>query len=92
MIELLMYVIIMTRSNLTYSLSVFSRYCFNSNSTHVKAVICVFKYIKETLDYDIHYENKKNLIRYIDADFVEVMDDRRFIDNYAFFLLKGFIS
>ena len=92
MIKLLMYAIIMIRSNLIYSLSILSRYCFNSNSTHVKAIIRVFKYIKETLDYNIHYENKENLIKYIDVDFAETMNDCRFIDNYAFFLSKSFIS
>ena len=92
MIELLMYAMIMTRPNLIYSLSVLSRYCFNSNSTHVKAVIRVLKYIKETLDYDIHYEDKKNLIKYIDVDFAKAVNGRRFIDDYAFFLSKDFIS
>ena len=69
-IESLIYaIIIMTRSDLIYSLLVLSRYCFNSNSTHIKIVIRVFKYIKRTLNYD----------------------DRRFIDDYAFFLSENFI-
>ena len=92
MIELLMYAMIMTRSDLIYSLSILSRYYFNSNSTHIKAVIRVFKYIKKTLNYDIHYENKKNLIKYIDVDFAKIINDRRFIDDYTFFLLRSFIS
>ena len=92
MIKLLMYVIIMTRSDLIYSLSVLSRYCFNSNSTHIKAVIRVLKYIKRTLNYDIHYENKKDLIEYIDVDYAEAINDRRSIDDYAFFLSENFIS
>ena len=82
---------IMTRSDLIYSFSILSRYCFNSNLTHVKTIIRVFKYIKKTLDYDIHYEDKKNLIKYIDIDFAEIVNDRRFIDDYAFFLSENFI-
>ena len=92
MIESLMYVIIMTRSDLIYSLSVLSRYCFNSNSTHIKAAIRVLKYIKKTLNYDIHYENKEDLIKYIDADYAEIINDRRSIDDYVFFLSEDFIS
>ena len=92
MIESLMYAMIMTRSNLIYFLSVLSRYCFNSNSTHVKAIIRVLRYIKETLDYDIHYEDKENLIKYIDVDFAEAVNDRRFINDYAFFLSEDLIS
>ena len=92
MIESLMYVMIMTRSDLIYSFSVLSRYCFNSNSTHIKAAIRVLRYIKRTLNYDIHYEDKKDLIEYIDADYAEAINDRCFIDNYAFFLSKDLIS
>ena len=92
MIELLMYVMIMTRSDLIYSLSVLSRYCFNLNLTHIKAVIRDLKYIKKTLNYDIHYENKKDLIKYIDVDYAETINDRRSINDYAFFLSENFIS
>ena len=92
MIESLMYAMIMTRSDLIYSLSVLSRYCFNPNSTHIKAVIRVLRYIKKTLDYDIHYKDKEDLIEYIDVDFTEAVNGRRSIDDYAFFLSKGFIS
>ena len=92
MIESLMYTMIMTRSDLIYLLSVLSRYYFNSNSTHIKVIIRVLKYIKKTLNYNIHYEDKENLIKYIDADYAEIINDRRSIDNYAFFLSEDFIS
>ena len=91
-IESLMYAIIMIRSDLIYSLLVLSRYCFNSNSTHIKAAIRVLRYIKRTLNYDIHYEDKKGLVEYIDADYAETIDGRRSIDDYAFFLSKDPIS
>ena len=92
MIESLMYAMIMTRSDLIYSLSVLSRYCFNLNSTHIKAAIRVLKYIKKTLNYDIHYEDKEDLIKYIDADYAKTINNRRSINDYAFFLLKNLIS
>ena len=50
------------------------------------------KYIKRTLNYDIHYENKENFIKYIDVDYIETINDRCSINDYAFFLLKDFIS
>ena len=82
----------MTQSDLIYLLSVLSRYCFNSNSTYIKAVIRVLKYIKKTLNYDIYYEDKEDLIEYIDVDYAKAINDRRFIDDYAFFLSENFIS
>ena len=92
MIKLLMYVMIMTRLNLIYSLSVLLRYCFNSNLIYFKAIIHVFRYIKKILNHDIHYEDKEDLIKYIDADYAETINDRCFIDDYAFFLSKDLIS
>ena len=91
MIESLMYVMIMTRSNLIYLLLVLSRYYFNLNLTFIKAVICVLKYIKKTLNYDIYYEDKKDLIEYIDVDYTKAINDRCSIDNYTFFLSENFI-
>ena len=87
-----MYAIIMTQSNLIYSLSILSRYYFNSNLMYVKTIIYVLKYIKKMFNYDIYYENKENLIKYIDVDFAKTMNDRCFIDDYVFFLSKNFIS
>ncbi len=71
-----MYVMTMIRSDLKFALSMLSRYCFNSNSTHIYAITRVLKYVKETLHYDIHYEENKSLIDYINADFAKAIDDR----------------
>ena len=90
MIKSLMYAMIMTWSNLIYFFLILSRYCFNPNLTHVKIIIRVFKYIKRTLDYDIHYENKENLIKYIDVDFAKTVNNCCLIDDYAFFFVKRF--
>ena len=64
----LMYVIIMTRSDLKFALSIIFRYYFNSNSTHVKAATQLLRYVKKTLHHNIYYENKEDLMNYIDAD------------------------
>ena len=53
-IELLMYAMIIIQLDLIYSFSILSRYCFNLKSTHIKAIIRVFKYIKKTFNYDIY--------------------------------------
>ena len=92
MIELLMYAMIIIRSNLIYSLLVLSRYYFNLSSMHIKAAIRILRYIKKTLNYNIHYEDKEDLIKYIDVDYAEVIINRCSIDDYAFFLSENFIS
>ena len=63
-----MYAMIMTRLNLKFAFSILFQYCFNLNSIHVKTATRFLRYVKETLHFNIHYKNKKNLMNYIDAD------------------------
>lgn len=70
-----------TRSNWTYFLSMFFYYCLNSNLTHIKTTIRILHYIKETLHYNVHYNEKNNLINYIDVDFVKIVNDCRFTND-----------
>ncbi len=76
-----MYVITMIRLDLGFALSMLSRYCFNSNSTHIYAITRVLRYVKGTLHYDIHYEGNESLINYMNANFAKAVDDRRSIDE-----------
>jgi len=52
-----------------------SYYCFNLNSTHIKIITRVLKYIKEILHYNIYYEENKNLINYTNINFVKAIDN-----------------
>jgi len=70
-----MYIIIITRSNLRFALSILSRYCSNSNSTHIKIITRVLRYVKETLYYDIYYEKNESLINYTNVNFVKAIDN-----------------
>ena len=63
-----MYMITMTRFDLKFALSIFSRYYFNSNSIHVKIITRFLCYVKETLHFNIHYEDEENLMNYIDIN------------------------
>ena len=82
----------MTCFNLKFAFSILFRYCFNSNSTHVKVTTQLLRYVKKTLHHDIYYENKKSLINYIDANWTDVVDDKRSIEKYLYFLFNDFIS
>ena len=87
----LMYTITMTRLDLEFALLVFFRYYFNSNSIHVKVTIRLLYYVKKTLHLNIYYEGKENLINYIDADWTDVVDDKRSIEEYIYFLFDDLI-
>ena len=63
------------RSDLKFALSILLRYYSNSNSTHIYAITCVLRYVKETLHYNIYYEENKSLIDYIDTNFVKTINN-----------------
>ena len=92
-IESLLYAASMTRSNLSYALSMISRYCSNSDFTHVAALLRIFRYVQDTLNHDIEYESEQKFFHdYFDADWVNSIDDRRFHEDFIFFLANESIS
>ena len=71
----------MIKLDLNYALFILSRYCTNLDATHIKAAQRVLRYVKETLEYEIHYEKISKLEEFIDVDYVDVKNDRRFIEE-----------
>lgn len=45
-----------SRPDIAYAVSKLSRYTSNPSDEHWMAVIWVFKYMKKTLDYGLHFE------------------------------------
>ena len=82
----------MTCFNLKFALWILSRYCFNSDSIHVKAATKLLYYIKKTLHHNIYYKNKKDSMNYIDADWADAVDNKQSIEIYIYFLFDDFIS
>ena len=93
MIESLLYATSMTRSDLSYALSIISRYCSNSNFTHVATLLRIFRYVQDTLNHDIEYEFEQNFFHdYSDANWVNSIDDRKFHENFIFFFADDSVS
>ena len=59
-----------TRPNIAYVISVVSCYMAKPQQAHLEAVNHIFKYVKSTLDYGLHYHfsNKHELQGYTNAD------------------------
>ena len=51
-----MYIMLETRSNIVYAVSLISRYLINSIQTHWNAVIRIFRYLKGTIHYELVYK------------------------------------
>ncbi len=89
-IDSLMYVMMTTRSDIIFALSMTSRYCSNSNQAHVTLIIWIFKYIKDTLKMNITFEESIELevVEYSDADYNDAVDDRCSIKIWLFLLAE----
>ncbi len=89
-IDSLMYVMMTTKSDIVFALSVTSRYCSNSNQAHVALITWIFKYIKDTLKMSITFEESIELevVEYSDADYNDAVDDRCSIEIWLFLLAE----
>ena len=70
---------------------ILSRYYANSNLIYIKIIIKIFKYIKKIFDYNIHYNNNNKFFEYFNVDYVEIIDNRRFIKDWFYILIEKFI-
>ena len=90
-VECFMYADTQIRSDLSYALSLISRYLHNSDFTHVTALQHIFRYVKYTLDYDVEYEYDI-FYEFFDADWAEAKDDQCFTEDYIFIMCEDSIS
>ncbi len=83
-----------TRFDLAYSVKVLSRYAHNLSSTHCALIKRMLKYIEETINVDLTFDQSENsdLIDYSDSDFVVLKDKRHSTEDYLFMLVDETIS
>ena len=87
-----MYVMLKTRSNIAYAISLISRYSVNPTQTHWNTVIRIFRYLRDTMYYELVYKGSlQALIEYIDFDWAGD-STRRSIFDYLFNVDSGVIS
>lgn len=95
-VRFLIYAITMTWLEITFALSIVSKYCNNPNSTYVAAITWILQYIKNTLHDCIIFcgnlDTKLNLIGYTDAYFGSTKKDRKFTSKWLFYLESVSIS
>ena len=89
----LMYAMLGIRSDIAYTVSVVSRYGFNPNESHWKAVKRIFRYLRQTVDYQLVFRGDlKSLSGYTNADWAGDQDTRRFTFGYVFDVGSAAIS
>ena len=80
-----MYVMLKTRFDLAYAVFVINKYVFNFIDIYWKIVKRIFCYIRKTLDLRLIFsEVFKSFVKYIDVDWKENRNTRRFTFEYVF--------
>jgi hypothetical protein len=99
LIESLMWSAIHTRSDLTYSVRVLSRYAHNSSQIHCVLIKRVLRYVVEITNVELRFNRDVNnshldddLVSYSDSDFADLKDKRHSTDEYVFMLVDEAIS
>ena len=92
MIGCLMYAAVMTRPDISFAVSTLSQYLESPHTTHIQAVIRVFRYLSGTKDLKLVLGGlHSNIVGYSDADWAS-QSHRHSISGYAFFVGTGVIS
>jgi hypothetical protein len=84
-VKSLMYIMLKTWFDITYFISMISRYVFNLTQTHWQAIKRIFRYLRETCQMKLTFrETLKFLKSYTNSNWTENQDIRRSISEYAF--------
>jgi hypothetical protein len=90
----IMYAMLCTRPDVSYALSMTSRFQSNPGESHWMAVKSILKYLRRTKDQFLIYggEEELSVIGYTDASFQTDKDDFRSQSGYVFCLNGGAVS
>ena len=80
-----------TRPDLSFAVSLLSRFQANPGVDHWNALMHVIGYIKNTMDYGLTYSRGSDLspIAFVDADYGGCRDTRRSTSGYVFLMAGG---
>ena len=91
-VESLMYVMLETRPDIAYAISLVSRYSVNPTQAHWNTVVRIFRYLRDTMHYELVYKGSlQALTGYIDSDWADD-STRRSTSDYLFNVNNDAIS
>ncbi|CAL8169137.1 unnamed protein product [Prunus armeniaca] len=90
----LMYAMVCTRPDISYAVSIMSRYQSNPGLDNWGVVKCILKYLRRTKDMFLFYRGASELQveAFTDSDFASDVDDRKSTSGYVFILNEGVVS
>ncbi|KAK1417486.1 hypothetical protein QVD17_26615 [Tagetes erecta] len=83
-----------SRPDLTYAVSLVSRFLQSPSKIHMGAARRILKYVASTTHFGIWYKKSQEikLVGYSDSDWASCMDDRKSLSAYVFSLGTGAVS
>ncbi|GAA0159622.1 transmembrane signal receptor [Lithospermum erythrorhizon] len=83
-----------TRPDMTFAVSILSRFMSKPTELHLQLAKRVLRYLKGTTDYGIYYQRDKNagLLAYTDSDYAGDKYDRKSTSGYAFLISNGAVA
>jgi hypothetical protein len=92
-VKSLMYIMLKTRSDIAYFISVISRYVFNLTQNHWQTVKRIFRYLRKTHQMKLIFrEALKSFESYTNSDWAEDQDIKRSTSEYVFNVSSDVIS
>ena len=89
----LMYIANKTRPDIPYAFGRLSRYTHNPSKEHWNALRRVFKHLRGTMDYSIHYKGFPYVVEgYSDANWITDSSEVKSTSGYVFLLGEAAIS
>ena len=86
-----MYLSVMTRLDITYSVSVLSQHLEQSSITHFEFACCVLRYAKGTKTLQLTLGGEETLSAYSDADWASQLHQHS-ISRFSLIISKGAVS
>jgi len=85
---------LVTHPNLSFAVSLLSRFQADSRIKHWKSLLHVIRYIKNTINYGLTYSHDANLnpLAYVDADYRGCQDTWRSTSGYIFTMAGGAVT
>ncbi|KAF5775409.1 putative RNA-directed DNA polymerase [Helianthus annuus] len=92
----MMYLMVCTRPDLAYAVSVVSRYLSCPGKVHWEAVKWILRYLKGTQDWGLVFgdnaSDQQRVVGFVDADFAKDPDKGRSVTGYMFKVLGNMVS
>jgi hypothetical protein len=81
----LMYDMVCSRLDLSYAMSLVSKYMSNPDKEHWRTVQWIFRFLRGTADFYLKFgRTDKGLIGYVNSDYAVDLDRRRSLTGYVF--------